>query len=344
MTHLVFRPAIALGLLAFCIFQIVTVIGQGHYGEALTAGIGQTSLYTLGIITSLLCSVWALRTLWRVSFRRFKWSKSLGKAPISAWFGIFIVLLFTVMGVFAPVIAPYGEKEIVGAAYAVPDALHLFGTDQVGRDVWSRIIFGARNTIGIAMITTLIAFFIGSILGMLAATVGGKVDQALSRIVDLLMAIPQLIFALLVLSILGTGLINLILVIAVLDSTRVYRLSRAVTQGIASMDYIEAAKLRGEGIIFLLCKEILPNALAPLIAEFGMRLSFVLLTIAALSFLGLGIQPPMADWASMVAENKLMITFGVVTPLIPGLFIALLTVSINLIVDWKLHQASGLKE
>jgi peptide/nickel transport system permease protein len=189
-----------------------------------------------------------------------------------------------------------------------------------------------------------IAFVIGCVLGMLAATLGKHVDDVLSRIVDLLMAIPQLIFALLALSIFGTGLVNMILVIAVLDSTKVFRLVRAVTQGIVAMEYIEAAKLRGEGLFYLIRREILPNAMAPLVAEFGMRLSFVLLSIAALSFLGLGIQPPTAEWASMVAENKVMISFGIMTPLIPGIFIALLTISINLVVDWKLHQARGLKD
>ena len=188
------------------------------------------------------------------------------------------------------------------------------------------MIYGARNTVGIALATTALAFAIGSLLGLLAATVGGWLDQLLSRGVDVLMAIPSLIFSLLLLTIFGTSVVTLILVIAVIDATRVYRLARAVAQGIVVMDYIEAAKLRGEGLWHLITREILPNAMAPLVAEFGLRFCFVFLMISALSFLGLGIQPPTADWGSMVRDNATLITFGDITPLLPAGAIALLTV------------------
>lgn len=340
MTRLFSNPVFALCILGAAIFTIISV---GQKIEP-SGGAGKTALKTAAILVSFLFLVWAMRALWRVAFQGRTWAKALARAPLSAWFGITVILIFAFMGIAAPLIAPFGETTIVGAAYLPPDNVYLFGTDQVGRDVWSRIIFGARNTIGIALVTTVLAFLIGAVAGMLAATLGRVVDEILSRIVDLLMAIPQLIFALLALSIFGTGIVNMVLVIAILDSTKVFRLTRAVTQGIVAMDYIEAARLRGEGLWHLIRREILPNATAPLVAEFGMRLSFVLLSVAALSFLGLGIQPPMADWASMVAESKLMISFGLIAPLIPGIFIALLTVSINLVVDWKLHQASGLRD
>ena len=136
----------------------------------------------------------------------------------------------------------------------------------------------------------------------------------------------------------------MILVIAVIDSTRVYRLARAVSMNIVVMDYVEAARVRGEGLIWLIGREILPNASAPLVAEFGLRFCFVFLLISALSFLGLGIQPPTADWGSMVRENATLITFGDITPLLPAGTIALLTVGVNFVVDWMLHRASGLKE
>ena len=180
-------------------------------------------------------------------------------------------------------------------------------------------------------------------LGLLAAAVGGWVDQVLSRIVDVLMAIPALIFALLLLTILGTSIVNMILVIALIDSTRVFRLARAVAMNIVVMDYIEAARLRGERLPRLILREILPNAAAPLVAEFGLRFCFVFLTISALSFLGLGIQPPTADWGSMVRDNATLITFGDITPLLPAGAIALLTVAVNFVVDWMLHRASGLQ-
>jgi peptide/nickel transport system permease protein len=203
----------------------------------------------------------------------------------------------------------------------------ILGGDQLGRDMFSRIIYGARNTVGIALLTTAIAFTIGTMPGLVRRPRGGWVDQILGRVVDTLLAIPQLIFALLLLTIVGTNVVNLTLVIALLYSPLVFRLARAVAGNIVVMDYIEAAKLRGESTWYLITKEILPNATAPLVAEFGLRFCFVFLAIAALSFLGLGIQPPTADWGSMVRDNATMISFGEITPLIPAAAIALLTVA-----------------
>ncbi|MEX2408053.1 MAG: ABC transporter permease, partial [Rhodovibrionaceae bacterium] len=208
----------------------------------------------------------------------------------------------------------------------------------------SRILNGAQNTIGIAFATTLLAFLIGGILGFLASTLGGWVDTVLGRLIDILMAIPSLIFALMLLTIFGTNVLTLILVIAILDSTRIFRLSRAVAMNIVVMEFVEAARLRGEGMGWIIRREILPNAMAPLVAEFGLRFCFVFLFISSLSFLGLGIQPPTADWGSMVRDNATLISFGDITPLIPAGAIALLTVGVNFVVDWFLHKSSGLKE
>ncbi len=174
--------------------------------------------------------------------------------------------------------------------------------------------------------------------------VGGWADQILSRLVDMLISIPSLLFALLLLSIFGTSILTLILVIATLEMTRVFRLSRAVAMDVVVMDFVEAARLRGEGMWWLIRREILPNIMAPLVAEFGLRFCFVFLAISALSFLGLGIQPPTADWGSMVRDNAALITFGDITPLLPAAAIALLTVAINFVVDWMLHRTSGLKD
>ena len=271
-------------------------------------------------------------------------AKVMRNAPLTASFGLFVIVVYVVAAVFAPVIAPYGEAEVIGSSYAPPDDKMLLGGDQLGRDMFSRIIYGARNTVGIAVLTTAIAFLVGSLAGLMAATVGGWVDQALGRVVDTLMAIPQLVFALLLLTIVGTNVVNLILVIALLYSPLVFRLARAVAGNIVVMDYIEAARLRGEKTRYLIVSEILPNATAPLVAEFGLRFCFVFLAISALSFLGLGIQPPTADWGSMVRENATLISFGEITPLIPAAAIALLTVAVNFVVDWMLHLSSGLKE
>jgi peptide/nickel transport system permease protein len=270
--------------------------------------------------------------------------RALRKAPFTAWFGMILVLAYIFVAVFAPLLAPYGESEVVGSAFELWSGQHLFGTDQLGRDVLTRLIFGARNTIGIAIVTTLLAFIIGGVLGILVSIIRGWFDQLVSRGVDVLMAIPSLIFALMLLSIFGPSTQNIILIIAVLDSTRVFRLTRAVAMNVAVMDYVEAAKLRGERLGWIMGREILPNILPPLVAEFGLRFCFVFLTISALSFLGLGIQPPTADWGSMVRENATLITYGEITPLLPAGAIALLTVAVNFVVDWFLHKTSGLRD
>lgn len=266
------------------------------------------------------------------------------RAPLSAKFGLLIIVLYIAVAVFAPVLAPYGETQVVGEGFAPWSGQFLLGTDNLGRDMFSRLVYGARNTLGIAFLTTTLAFLLGGLSGLVAAIKGGWIDQGLSRVVDVLMAIPQLIFALLILSVVGTNATSLVLVIALLDSTRVFRLSRAVAMTVVVQDFVEAASLRGEGLWWLVTREVLPNAAAPLIAEFGLRFCFVFLFISALSFLGLGIQPPTADWGSMVRDNAVLITFGDVSPLLPALAVALITVSVNFVVDWMLHKSSGLKE
>jgi len=276
--------------------------------------------------------------------------RTLKTAPISAWFGMIVILIYAFTALFAPWLAPHGESEILGKAYLPSSAANILGTDQIGRDILSRLIYGARNTIGIALITTLISFFVGGSLGVLAALKRGWLDQGVSRVVDAFLAIPVLIFALMMLAVVGKSVINLIIILALLDSTRVFRLSRAVALNSVVMDYVESAKLRGEGMRWIVFKEVVPNILPPLITEFGLRFCFVFLTIAALSFLGVGVQPPTADWGSMVAENKSLINFPVrtfpyiPTPFYPAGAIALLTVAVNFVVDWFLHKTSGLRD
>ena len=270
--------------------------------------------------------------------------KLFASAPFSAKFGMLVILFYAIISIFAPFIAPYGETELIGRSYELWSNKFLLGTDNLGRDMLSRLIYGARNTIGLALTITLIAFVLGSLTGMIAAALGGWVDQVLSRIVDVLMSIPSLIFALLILSIFGTAMPYLIATIAILDATRVFRLARATAMNVAVMDYVEVARLRGEKLGWVIRKEILPNITAPLLAEFGLRFCFVFLFISALSFLGLGIQPPTADWGSMVRDNATLIAFDDITPLLPAGAIALLTVAMNFVVDWMLHKSSGLKD
>ncbi|KUM24287.1 ABC transporter permease [Mesorhizobium loti] len=271
-------------------------------------------------------------------------ARKFSSAPLPAKFGMVVIALYVLAAIFAPQLAPYGEAEIVGTQFEPWSSTFWLGTDNLGRDMFTRLIYGARNTIGIALLTTALAFSIGSTAGLAAATFSGWTDQLLSRAVDVLMSIPQLIFALLLLSIFGTSIPSLIIIIAVLDSTRVFRLTRAVSINAAVSDYVEAARLRGEGPIWIMGREIMPNILPTLTAEFGLRFCFVFLLISGLSFLGVGIQPPTADWGSMVRDTATLIAYGDITPLLPALAIALLAVSVNLIVDWFLHSASGLRD
>ena len=276
--------------------------------------------------------------------------RGLKSAPPTALFGMTVIAIYLLVAIFAPLLAPYGEAEIFDMSYAPWSDEFMFGTDQLGRDILSRLIYGAQNTIGIAVATTLLAFLIGGSLGLAAAISRNWLDHLLSRSVDVLMAIPSLIFALMLLSMFGSSATNLIIIIAVLDSTRVFRITRAVALNVVVMEYVEAAKLRGERMGWVMRREILPNILPPLVAEFGLRFCFVFLTIAALSFLGVGIQPPTADWGSMVRETAGLIQFAeydltaAITPMLPAAAIALLTVAVNFVVDWFLHKTSGLRD
>lgn len=268
---------------------------------------------------------------------------SLTRIPPAAALGLILTALFLCMAILAPLIAPYPMDEIVGDVWQPGSAAHWLGTDNLGRDLLARIIYGARTTIFIAAAATAISFTMGSVLGFAAAVVGGWFDTLLSRFVDLMMAIPTLIFGLVILSVLPSTVTTLILVMGVLDSTRVYRLSRAVAADINVMDFVEAAKLRGEGRGWIIFREILPNALSPLVSELGLRFIYAVLFLSALSFLGLGVQPPEADWGGMVKENKDGIVFGVPAALIPAAAIALLAISVNLVADWVLNRTTDLK-
>jgi peptide/nickel transport system permease protein len=267
----------------------------------------------------------------------------LRRMPISAVIGIAGMGFYLFLALFAQWIAPYGIAEVVGSVWEPPSAAFPLGTDNLGRDLLSRLIWGAQITIFVAVAATFLSFAIGVVLGFLAAIARGWTDQLLSRFNDLMMAIPTLIFALIVLSVLPTDLYVLILVMAALDSTRVFRIGRAVAVDVAVMDFVEAARLRGEGWGWIMFREILPNALAPLIAEFGLRFAFAVLFLSALSFLGLGVQPPAADWGSMVKENKDGIVFGISAALVPGFAIASLAICVNLVVDWALNRTASLK-
>jgi peptide/nickel transport system permease protein len=258
------------------------------------------------------------------------------RVPPTAQIGGAIVIFAVAVAIFGPWFAPYGQSQTVGDGWAPPSAQMWLGGDQIGRDMLTRLIYGARLTIGIAVACTALSFLIGITTGFTAAVLGGWVDLVLSRLVDIILSIPQLILALIILGVFGSSFLPLILTIAVIDSTKVFRLARALGMNIAVLDYVEVARMRGEGLWWIIRSEILPNASAPLISEFGLRFCFNFLFVAALSFLGIGVQPPYADWGGMVKENAGAISFGLAAPLYPAFAIAALTVGVNLVVDWLL--------
>jgi peptide/nickel transport system permease protein len=265
------------------------------------------------------------------------------RIPISALLGMSVTLLFVLAAIFTPWIAPYSNTEIVGDVWAPASAAHWLGTDNLGRDLLTRLLYGARITLFIAFLATALSFTLGASLGFSAAVIGGWFDELLSRFIDLFMSIPTLIFALVVLSVLPSTTLTLILVMGILDSTRVFRISRAVAVDINVMDFVEAAKLRGEGRLWIIFREILPNALSPLVAELGLRFIFAILFLSALSFLGLGVQPPESDWGGMVKDNKDGIVFGIPAALLPAAAISILAISVNLVADWILNRTTDLK-
>ena len=253
-----------------------------------------------------------------------------------------VLLFWLVLALFGPWIAPHGEAEIIsGQTFAPIGEGGLLGTDKLGRDVLSRLIYGVRTTLLLALVTTVISFAIGVTLGFAAAILKGWFDIVVSRIVEAFMAFPSTLLALVVIGAFGTSITVLVLTVGLVLSTSVFRVSRALGYDISVMDFVEAARARGEGTWWILTREILPNSTAPLIAEFGLRFTFSILFLSGLSFLGLGVQEPAADWGLMVQENVGGLFLGSSAALIPAACIASLTVSMNLLVDWFQQRQQG---
>ena len=275
----------------------------------------------------------SLRNAGRQGRRLWRSMGVLTRLSIGVLCFMFLLLLL------GPSLSPYHHSAPVGDVWEGMSWQHPLGTDVLGRDMLTRIMKGGRLTVTLAFLATLLGFMLGTFFGFLSALVGRWVDVLLSRIVEIIMAFPSLILALIVLALIDVSKGILILIIAVLDSTRVYRLSRSLAQDIVVMPYVETARLRGEKLGWLMRREILPNVMPPMLAEFGLRFGFAILFLSALSFLGLGIQPPEADWGSMVKENSLSLQVA----LVPAAAIALTTICVNIIVDWLLARAARVR-
>ncbi len=262
-----------------------------------------------------------------------------------SWVGkisVGIVAFWLVICFIGPSIAPYHEMDMEGDDSFL-DAYDNFylGTDYLGRDTLSRIIYGARNTIGISLASTLLAYLMGITLGILAAVKGGWIDMGISRVNDAILALPTIMLGLIVIAALGSSIAILVGTAAVIYATSVFRIARALGQDIMVQDFVEAAKARGEGVWWIIRAEVLPNAAMPLATDFGLRLVFVVLFISSLSFLGLGVQPPASDWGSMVRENLQGLTYGSYAAIWPAFAIATFTIAINLIVDDVSAKSGG---
>ncbi|ACM30278.1 ABC transporter permease [Agrobacterium rhizogenes] len=248
--------------------------------------------------------------------------------------GLGVILAWALIAIFAPLLIPYPIGDIVDFDYFGPiSAKFWLGTDYLGRDIFSRILMGARYTVGISLAAVYISCFTGVALGMIAAVTGGWFDSALSRFLDALNSIPSKLFGLVVVAGVGSSIPVLIMTLAVIYTPGAYRFSRALAVNINTMDFITVARARGEGALYLIRSEILPNILGPVMADLGLRFVFIVLLLSGLSFLGLGVQPPNADWGALVRENIGGLPFGAPAVIFPSIAIASLTISVNLLID-----------
>lgn len=266
-----------------------------------------------------------------------------------SWVGklsVAVVVFWLIMCVIGPSIAPFHEMDMDGddgfLGYHTNEyGTFILGTDYLGRDTLSRIIYGARNTIGISLASTVLAYLMGITLGILAAVKGGWIDMGISRVNDAILALPTIMLGLIAIAWLGSSIPVLIGTASIIYASSVFRIARALGQDIMVQDFVEAAKARGEGVWWVIRAEVLPNAAMPLATDFGLRLVFVVLFISSLSFLGLGVQPPASDWGSMVRENLQGLTYGSYASIWPAFAIATFTIAINLIVDDVSAKSGG---
>lgn len=245
-----------------------------------------------------------------------------------------VILAWAVVAILAPWIAPHPVGEIVDFDFFGPmSRMYPLGTDYLGRDVLSRIIHGARYTVGISLSAVCIACFCGVTFGMTAAVVGGWFDSVLSRFFDALTSIPNKILALVLVAAVGSSIPILILTLAFIYIPGCYRFARALSVNVNAMDYVTVARARGERLGYLIRAEILPGIIGPVLADFGLRFVFIVLLLSSLSFLGLGVQPPDADWGALVKENVGGLAFAAPAVIFPSIAIASLTISVNLLID-----------
>jgi peptide/nickel transport system permease protein len=247
--------------------------------------------------------------------------------------GIVLLLVGGAVAILGPYVAPHSPTALVGLPLDAPSREHLLGTDQLGRDVLSRVLNGGRSVLILATLAVIVTFIVGGPLGMLAGYRGGNLDAVLSRVADVMMSIPPLILVLIFIFVVGSSNLSIVLLTGLVTAPRVFRIIRGATQAVSEQDFILAARARGEGTGAIIGRELLPNVTGPLLTEAAIRLNFSIMFIATLNFLGLGVQPPSSDWGLMVSEGRVYLGQAPLISVAPALAIAVLTIGINLVSD-----------
>ena len=248
--------------------------------------------------------------------------------------GVIIVIVFAFLAIFGPAIAPYGPNEqIAKDALQAPSLKHWFGTDQLGRDIFSRVILGAREVLSLAGLGTLVAIFIGSFIGLLSGYAGGFLDEVIMRIFDSLLALPAMLLALLLLGTLGPSPGGILIVISVVYTPIVARVVRSIVLGTKTKAFVDAARLQGESLGNILFREIFPSTLPALTVEASLRFSYAIFLVSSLGFLGVGVQPPSPDWGLMVKESRAFVTQLPWAMYFPAGAIAVVVIGVNLAAD-----------
>jgi peptide/nickel transport system permease protein len=266
-----------------------------------------------------------------------RWSRARSWAaglPPSGKIGLALVLFWLLVALIGPAVAPYSTGAFVTYdVFEGSSPQHWLGSDYLGRDVLSRLLAGARYTVGLALAASVLAVVTGTGLALFATVSGRWIDESLSRFMDTLISIPSRIFALVLIAAFGSSLGLLLLILALTYVAGNYRIARSLAVNLDKMDYVQVARARGEGRAYVAVTEILPNMIHPLLADFGLRFMFIVLLLSGLSFLGLGVQPPDADLGSLVLENLSGLPEGALAILMPAVAIATLTVGVNLLID-----------
>ncbi|HJP69662.1 MAG TPA: ABC transporter permease [Sphingomicrobium sp.] len=269
-----------------------------------------------------------------LTHRRSQVRHFLATLPLSGKIGLALVVFWLAIALLGPALAPYPVGAFVtNDVFEGATIHHWLGSDYLGRDVLSRLVSGARYTICLALFGTVLAVVIGTALALFATVNRGWVDEALSRFMDTLISIPSRIFALVLVAAFGSSLLLLLLIAAIIYMPGNYRIARSLAVNLNQMDYVQVARARGEGSVYVAAVEILPNMMNPLLADFALRFMFIVLLLASLSFLGLGVQPPDADLGSLVRENVSGLPEGSLAILAPSVAIATITVGVNLLID-----------